>query len=121
MPAATILDGAAMDLLAGLGGGSVLVACGPDGQVFGWLHIAPYYSLATPLQAEIRALIVDRLARGARVGSALLGAAELWAREHRLGLMRVHADAVRENADRFYCERGFIMHPEPQALLKALN
>lgn len=110
-----------MNLLAGLGGCSVLVASGLDGRLLGWLHVAPYYSLTTPHQAEIRALIVDRQARGARVGSALLGAAERWAREYRLGLIRVHADALGENADRFYCGRGFTMHPEPQALLKALS
>lgn len=106
--------------IAQLAGGSVLVACGTDGRLLGWLHVAPHYSLCLPPQAEIVGLLVERASRGLRIGSALLGAAELWARERRLGFLRVHDNALREDAVLFFSDRGFARHDAQQALGKAL-
>lgn len=107
-------------LIRGHGAGMVIVAVGADGRVLGWLHVAPHYSLGAPPQAEILGLVVDRQVRGARIGTALLGAAELWARERQLHHMQVRSDLVRAEADHFYRERGYRHVLEQQLFRKPL-
>jgi GNAT superfamily N-acetyltransferase len=109
-----------LQLITQHGAGMVLVAVAEEGRVLGLLHIAPHYSLGAPPQANILGLMVDQDSRGARIGTALLGAAEMWARERRLRLMQVHSELVREQADRFYHGRGYRRLREQQLFRKEL-
>lgn len=101
--------------------GMVLAAVGENGRVLGWLHVAPHYSLGAPPQAQILALVVDVQARGASIGTTLMGAAEVWARGHNLGEMQVSSSLVREDADHFYCGRGYHHLREQQLFRKTLE
>lgn len=109
-----------LQLIVRDGAGMVLVAVVEEARVVGLLHIAPHYSLGTPPQADILGLLVDQRSRGARIGTALLGAAEMWARERRLRLMQVRSELVREDADRFYHGRGYSRLREQQLFRKEL-
>jgi GNAT superfamily N-acetyltransferase len=109
-----------LQLIVHHGAGMVLVAVAEEARVVGLLHIAPHYSLGSPPQAAILGLVVDQRSRGARIGTALLGAAEMWARERRLRLMQVHSELVREEADRFYHGRGYRRLREQQLFRKEL-
>ncbi|HET8946779.1 MAG TPA: GNAT family N-acetyltransferase [Candidatus Polarisedimenticolia bacterium] len=85
----------------------VLVACGGDGGVRGWLHMAAPRDLVSPRYAEVRALIVDEPSRGRGVGLRLLEAAEGWARGRGFESIRVRSNIVRERARSFYERAGY--------------
>ena len=88
------------------GMGEVFVA-EVDARVVGWTHVVPRLQLEDPAHAELAGLVVAEGARGARVGAALLAAAEGWARAQRFTLLRVRSNVVRERAHRFYERAGY--------------
>jgi len=102
------------------GGGMVLVAASDDTTILGLLHVAPHYSLAAPPQADIRGLIVDVDSRRACVGRALLGIAEVWARDRGMSLMQMHSNLLRDHADRFLGTLGYTHSCEQHLYRKTL-
>jgi GNAT superfamily N-acetyltransferase len=88
-------------------GGMVLVAIGEDHRVLALLHVTAHYSIGSPPLAEICGLLVDYSARGERIGTALLAAAEIWAHKKGLGEMLVNSNLVRDDALTFYCRSGY--------------
>lgn len=87
--------------------GVVLAAVSADGSVSGFAQVVPQHFLIAAPFAELAALVVDEQARGARVGAALLDAAERWARERGFATMRVRSNVIRERAHRFYLREGY--------------
>lgn len=84
----------------------VLVACLEDRPV-AWIQVSIVDSLESGPFAEIRGLVVDENHRGARIGEALVRAAEAWAREHGQTRLRVRSNVIRERAHRFYLRLGY--------------
>jgi GNAT superfamily N-acetyltransferase len=87
-------------------GVTLLVADRGDG-VIGWIELAVRRTIEFGEAAEIQALVVAERERGRAVGSALLVAAERWARARRLPRIRVRSNVVRERTHGFYLERGY--------------
>jgi len=85
----------------------VLVAC-IDAALVGWIHVFRSVTLEAGSSAVIGGLVVDATRRAAGVGTALLAAAEDWARAHGERTIRVRSQVVRTRAHRFYEERGYV-------------
>jgi len=88
--------------------GVVLVAVDPHGGLGGFAHVEPRRPLIAEPFAELAALVVFETARRQRVGSALLAAAEAWARERGYASVHVRSNVIRERAHRFYLREGYI-------------
>ena len=97
------------------GTGEILAAV-DDGRVLGTVMLLPWPGggniLRGPGEAEIRALAVDKDARGIGIGRALLAAvmARAAARDVRLLLLLTHPD--KRAAQHLYAEAGFCRLPE---------
>jgi GNAT superfamily N-acetyltransferase len=98
--------------------GVVLVAVDPDGGLAGFAHVEPRRLLIAEPFAELAALVVSETARGQRVGSALLAAAEAWAREQGVASMRVRSNVLRERAHHFYLREGYVEKKRQAVFLK---
>jgi GNAT superfamily N-acetyltransferase len=98
--------------------GVVLVAVDPQGRLGGFAHIEPRRLLIAEPFAELAALVVSETARGQRVGSTLLAAAEAWAREQGFASMRVRSNVLRERAHRFYLREGYLEKKRQAVFLK---
>lgn len=78
------------------------------GRAVGWIHVTiETLSLLGEPRADVSALVVDEACRGSGVGRALLAAAEDWAREQGLSLVRIRTNTKRERAHRFYEKSGY--------------
>ncbi len=84
----------------------VLVAL-VDAAPVGWIHVFRNVTLETGSAAVIGGLVVDAARRGSGVGTALLAAAEEWAKRRGERTIRVRSQAIRDRAHRFYEERGY--------------
>ncbi|HVU81342.1 MAG TPA: GNAT family N-acetyltransferase [Rhodanobacteraceae bacterium] len=100
--------------------GVVLVAIDPQDGLAGFAHVEPRRPLITEPFAELAALVVSEAARGQRIGSALLAAAEAWAREQGFANMRVRSNVIRERAHRFYLREGYAEKKRQAVFLKQL-
>ena len=100
--------------------GVVLVAVDPQGGLGGFAHVEPRRLLIAEPFAELAALVVSEMARGQRVGSTLLAAAEAWAREQGFASMRVRSNILRERAHRFYLREGYAEKKRQAVFLKQL-
>jgi GNAT superfamily N-acetyltransferase len=100
--------------------GVVLVAIDPQDGLAGFAHVEPRRPLITEPFAELAALVVSEAARGQRIGSALLAAAEAWAREQGFANMRVRSNVIRERAHRFYLREGYAEKKRQAIFLKQL-
>jgi GNAT superfamily N-acetyltransferase len=114
--AATVLR--RLDGVAAHHAGMVLVAVDPHGGLAGFAHVEPRRPLIAEPFAELAALVVSETARGQRVGSALLAAAEAWAREQAFASMRVRSNILRERAHRFYLREGYAEKKRQSVFLK---
>jgi GNAT superfamily N-acetyltransferase len=99
----------------------VLVAEDAQGRVVGWLHVAARAQLSEDSCAEIVGLVVDDRTRGAGIGTALVRAAEAWARAQGCTRMRVRSRDTRERAHRFYEREGYARNKVQVVLHKALD
>ncbi len=79
-----------------------------DGEVQGWLHVAIVSSLETGSTAQIMGLVVSEPRRGAGIGTALVRAAEEWARGRRTTRIRVRTNVTRTRTHAFYERCGFV-------------
>jgi GNAT superfamily N-acetyltransferase len=85
----------------------LLVADRGAGDVLGWVHVFGTHVLFDPPFAEIAAIVVDDAHRGAGAGTALLRAAEDWARASGYATIRVRARLSRERVHRFWIAAGY--------------
>ena len=77
------------------------------GAVVGWAHVHATLFLQGSEGAELAGMVVADGERGSGVGRALLAAAEEWARERGLPVMRVRSRSTREGAHGFYRDAGY--------------
>jgi GNAT superfamily N-acetyltransferase len=92
-----------------------------DGLVVGWIHATHVQLLDSDDYVEIKALVVDEGARGARVGEALVAEAERWASGRGCKGMRVRSNVVRERAHRFYERLGYAVFKTQRVFGKDLG
>ncbi len=77
-------------------------------KVIGWIQVnIEQKSLLVGRYAEIAALVVDENQRGKGVGKSLLQAAEKWAVEKKVDLIRLRSNLKRTDAHRFYSREGY--------------
>jgi len=98
---------------------AVFVACSGD-EVIGWIDVAITLHLQSPPFALIGGLVVKDRYRGLRIGRRLCEAAETWAREQRVGVVRVTSRSTRADAHRFYLRDGYSEVKTSQVFEKAL-
>jgi GNAT superfamily N-acetyltransferase len=77
------------------------------GAVTGWIHVAGRRLVEIEAFAEIGGLVVDAARRGRGIGTQLLKAAEAWSSRMGYATLRVRSNMFREDAHRFYEQRGF--------------
>ena len=75
--------------------------------VVGWMHAFVDLRLESDARAEIGGLVVDEDWRGRGVGSMLVEKASNWARQRGVDAVRVRSNVKRDDAHRFYLERGY--------------
>ena len=109
-----------LDALEGTPDASVLVAEGPDGAVLGWIHVFATRHLESDPGAEIGGLVVDEAARSRGVGSALVTAAEAWAKGRGFEMVSVRSNVIRLEAHEFYKSRGYEVQKSQFKLRKKL-
>jgi len=85
---------------------SLLVASVGE-RVCGWIHVFAAHRLEAEDFAEIGGLVVDEASQGQGIATALVEAAESWARSRGLGFIRVRCNVIRAEAHRFYRRRGY--------------
>jgi GNAT superfamily N-acetyltransferase len=85
---------------------TVFVACISEGLI-GWIDVAITLHLQSRPFALIGGLVVTNGYRGKSVGRRLCEAAEAWAREQGVGVMRVTSRSTRTDAHRFYLRDGY--------------
>jgi len=85
----------------------VLVCEGEGGSVLGWLHVFGNHLLESNPDAEVGGLVVADGARGRGVGTALMAAAETWARERGYPVVSVRSNTIRTDAHEFYTRIGY--------------
>lgn len=76
-------------------------------RVVGWTAVSTDEPFVEGFGAELEGLVVDETTRSAGIGTALLEAAEAWARERGCLEMRVKSNVIRERAHAFYECQGY--------------
>jgi ribosomal protein S18 acetylase RimI-like enzyme len=77
------------------------------GEVVGLLHVVIPVMIEMDAAGEIWGLVVDSRQRGNRIGQRLVEAAEIWAREKGVSIIRLRTNVNRADAHRFYERLGF--------------
>lgn len=85
---------------------AVFVACLGE-NVIGWIDVAITRHLQSRTFALIGGLVVKDGHRGMHIGRRLCEAAEGWAREMGVGVVRVTSRSTRADAHRFYLRDGY--------------
>jgi GNAT superfamily N-acetyltransferase len=85
----------------------LVVAAAADGALLGLINAERRLNIESGTAYEITGLVVASSARRARVGSALVAAAEAWACAHGARAMRVRSNVVRPEAHAFYARLGY--------------
>jgi GNAT superfamily N-acetyltransferase len=100
----------------------LVVATRPeDGdRLLGVVHASRRELIESEDHVEISGLIVAEGARGSGVGKVLVSAAERWARDMGLRIMRVRSNVLRTEAHAFYQRMGFRVLKQQVAFIKEL-
>lgn len=79
-----------------------------EGCLAGWIAAERRLSLEVGERVEITGLVVDGRLRRGGVARALVGAAEVWAREQGAGMVLVRSNVQREASHPFYETLGYV-------------
>ncbi|HET9819283.1 MAG TPA: GNAT family N-acetyltransferase [Rhodanobacteraceae bacterium] len=102
------------------GAGVVLVAESVAGAVVGWAHAMPERALVCDVRVQLAGLVVAEDARGGGIGTALLHAAEGWARAQGFAALAVRSNVIRSRAHRFYLRAGYVEQKRQAVFTKAM-
>lgn len=102
------------------GDGNVYVAT-ENNKPVAWMHIAKRTTLESGSMFEILGFVVDEACRGKGIGSILLEKAIDWCRERNASSLRVRSNIKRNEAHRFYTERGFTLKKEQKVFEMKLD
>ena len=103
------------------GDGHCLRVADLEGRVAGWIHAVHVALLDSDAHVEIKALVVGEEERGRRIGEALVGEVENWARQRGCSAMRVRSNVLRERAHRFYERLGYEVIKTQRVFAKSLE
>ena len=101
--------------------GHVVLVYEADGAAMGWIHVFIRHSLEVDPHAEIGGLVVHEKCRSQGAGSALVEAAERWAREHDCTAIRVRSNLIRTRTHGFYQKLGFGVVKDQKVFHKPLR
>ncbi len=96
-----------LDMLLARGDLALLVACSPDDEVIGVVHVVQSPGLTGPFKVRVPSLVVSAAWRGRGVGRALMAAAADWGRGLGAELVELSSQTHREAAHQFYRRLGF--------------
>ncbi|HEV7968881.1 MAG TPA: GNAT family N-acetyltransferase [Candidatus Acidoferrales bacterium] len=99
---------------------AAFVAAAQNGALLGWIELSETRSLAHDTRAEITALVVDSMHRGAGVGRRLVETGETWARERGVGSIGVRSNVLRDRAHEFYLGLGYAVTKSQKVFRKTL-
>jgi GNAT superfamily N-acetyltransferase len=97
-----------------------VVASTGEGPLLGWAVAERRLMLESGESAELTGLVVASAARRLGVGSALVAAAEEWARANGFSSLRVRSNVTRAESHPFYEKLGFERAKTQHAYRKAL-
>lgn len=86
---------------------AAFVAEDQPGKVIGWIHVFTARHLQSEPFAELGGLVVDQDYRGKGVGTALMNAAEDWAKRRGFTMLRLRSRSTRTDAHRLYDRQGY--------------
>jgi Uncharacterized conserved protein len=98
-----------------------IIAADSGGELVGWTSVEIVEHFYVERFAELSGFIVDERYRGMGTGSLMMGAAEAWARDRGLGLLRLKTNVLRSGAHRFYEALGFECRKEQYVYEKRLD
>ena len=90
-------------------------------QLLGFIHVERYEVLYFESMANILGLAVKKIFQKQGLGKALLLAAEKWAQENEIYLMRLNSGINRIDAHGFYEHLGYVSEKEQKRFLKRLK
>ena len=99
----------------------VFLACLPDTEVVGWIHIFLAFRVESDCFAEIGGLVVSSAYRNRGFGKSLIAAAEEWSKKNRITKLRVRSRSQRSDALAFYEGLGFSKTKRQEVLDKSLD
>ena len=91
-----------------------------DGDVIGYIHIERYDVLYFETMANVLGLSVFKAYHKMGVGKALLFAAEDWARQNNIKMMRLNSGMNRTDAHGFYEHFGYVSEKDQKRFVKTL-
>ena len=91
-----------------------------DGSVVGYIHIERYDVLYFETMANVLGLSVFKAYHKMGVGKALLFAAEDWARQNNIKMMRLNSGMNRTDAHGFYEHLGYVSEKDQKRFVKTL-
>ena len=92
-----------------------------ESQLVGFIHVERYDVLYFESMANILGLAVKKDFQKQGLGKALLLAAENWAEENGIRLMRLNSGVNRTDAHGFYEHLGYVSEKEQKRFLKRLK
>ena len=91
-----------------------------DNSVIGYIHIERYDVLYFETMANVLGLSVFKAYHKMGVGKALLFAAEDWARQNNIKMMRLNSGMNRTDAHGFYKHFGYVSEKDQKRFVKTL-
>ena len=92
-----------------------------DGQVVGNIHVERYDVLYFETMANVLGLSVKIEFQKIGIGRALLEAAENWALENGIKMMRLNSGINRTEAHKFYEHLGYVSEKDQKRFIKKLT
>lgn len=92
-----------------------------EAQLLGFIHVERYEVLYFESMANILGLAVKKVFQKQGLGKALLLAAENWAQENGIYLMRLNSGINRTDAHGFYEHLGYVSEKEQKRFVKNLK
>ena len=92
-----------------------------ESQLLGFIHVERYEVLYFESMANIQGLAVKKDFQKQGLGKALLLAAENWAQENGIRLMRLNSGINRTDAHGFYEHLGYVSEKEQKRFVKNLK
>ena len=91
-----------------------------DGGVVGYIHIERYDVLYFETMANVLGLSVFKAYHKMGIGKALLFAAEDWAKQNHIKMMRLNSGMNRTDAHGFYEHFGYVSEKDQKRFVKTL-
>lgn len=92
-----------------------------DNTIVGYIHVIHSMRIGSNPFVEIAAFIINESTRGIGVGSSLIRETEKWASGLGLNDIRIRSNIIREEAHKFFQNRGFQNIKTQEVFLKQIS